>query len=102
VPATFEFDAELWEWSARQDSWVFVTVPQHISDEIDDLIPNPAGFGSVKVAVRVGSTEWSTSLFPDASSGTFVLPIKKAVRTAESLDAGDVSSIWIEVVHAAQ
>jgi hypothetical protein len=47
------------------------------------------GFGSVKVAVTVGSSTWKTSLFPQKSGGWF-LPIKKPVRLAEGLDYGDV------------
>jgi hypothetical protein len=46
------------------------------------------GFGSVKVAVRLGESRWQTSLFPQKSGGWF-LPIKKAVRLAEGLDYGD-------------
>jgi hypothetical protein len=47
------------------------------------------GFGSVKVAVTVGSSTWKTSLFPQKSGGWF-LPIKKPVRLGEGLDYGDV------------
>ena len=46
------------------------------------------GFGSVKVAVTVGASRWSTSLFPQKSGGWF-LPIKKPVRIAEGLEYGD-------------
>ena len=46
------------------------------------------GFGSVKVTVRVGESQWQTSLFPQKSGGWF-LPIKKPVRLAEGLDFGD-------------
>jgi hypothetical protein len=47
------------------------------------------GFGSVKVAARVGGSQWQTSLFPQKTGGWF-LPIKKPVRLAEGLDFGDV------------
>jgi hypothetical protein len=30
-----------------------------------------------------------TSLFPDSKAGTYLLPVKRAVRDAEHLDAGD-------------
>ena len=96
----FTFTAELWEWDAREGAWTFVTLPQPIADQIDDLVDQPGGFGSVKVNVQIGSTEWSTSLFPDKGSGSFVLPIKKAVRTAESLDTGDEAEVSISVATA--
>jgi hypothetical protein len=43
----------------------------------------------VKVKVTIGSSTWSTSVFPDAKRGTFVLPVKKPVRQAEGIEAGD-------------
>ena len=45
------------------------------------------GFGSLEVEVRVGSSVWRTSLFPQKSGGWF-LPIKKPVRLAEGLEFG--------------
>ena len=93
---TFAFDAELYLW--KQDgSWVFVTVPLDISEEIDDIVPDRRGFGSVKVDVQIGATRWDTSIFPDSTSGCFVLPLKKAVRTAEKIDVGDTAEIDLSV-----
>ena len=85
----FEFEAELWRWEARTDSWVFAALPEDVSDEIAELPLPPAGFGSVKVEVTLGAQRWSTSVFPDAQRKTFVVPIKAAVRRAEGVDVGD-------------
>jgi uncharacterized protein DUF1905 len=69
--------------------WHFVSVPSEISDDIDQLTAGVRhGFGSVRVAVTVGSTTWQTSIFPDRKAGTYLLPMKKAVRTAEHLSTG--------------
>lgn len=93
--STYTFTAELWEWEA-QAAWHFVSLPEAVTDEIDELYGHTAaGFGSVKVKVTVGSSRWSTSIFPDSKRGTYVLPMKKAVRTAEGLAAGD--SIVVEL-----
>jgi hypothetical protein len=46
------------------------------------------GFGSVKVAARIGHSCWQTSLFPQKSGGWF-LPVKKPVRLAQGLEFGD-------------
>jgi hypothetical protein len=46
------------------------------------------GFGSVKVAARIGDSCWQTSLFPQKSGGWF-LPVKKPVRLAQGLEFGD-------------
>ncbi len=48
------------------------------------------GFGSVKVEVRIGDSEWSTSVFPQ-DYGWF-LPVKAAVRRAEGLEEGGEAS----------
>ncbi|MDZ8172483.1 DUF1905 domain-containing protein [Microbacterium xanthum] len=89
-----EFDAELWLWDARNDSsWYFVTVPPGPSEDIREF-PRPSrGFGSVKVRVEIGGSRWETSIFPDTSSGCFVLPIKKSVRQAEGLDVGNPTRV---------
>lgn len=55
------------------------------------------GFGSVRVQATVGSTTWHTSLFPDATTGSFVLPVKKPVRLAEGLAAGASCEVTLEV-----
>jgi hypothetical protein len=96
----FDFDAQLWTWDARRaDTWTFVTLPTETSDEIRDLAAEPRrGFGSVRVRVTVGGSSWTTSVFPDSASGGYVLPIKRAVRKAEALDAGDVATLTVELI----
>ncbi len=96
------FTAELWLWDARkQDTWTFVTVPPEVTaaveDEADASGPR-AGFGSVKVEVRVGRTTWRTSVFPDSASGCFVLPIRRAVREANAVEAGDSVEVALRVL----
>ena len=92
------FDAELWEWDAAQDgtSWVFVTVPPDETEEIRLRSGPPRGFGSVRVEVTVGGTTWRTSVFPDARG--YALPVKKAVRRAESLEVGDSARVTLELL----
>ena len=82
------FTAELWEHDGP-GSWHFVSLPEDDADEIDAVHGGRArGFGSQRVEVTVGATTWRTSVFPDTKRGTYVLPMKKAVRTAEGLAAG--------------
>jgi len=93
------FDAELWTWDARRaDSWIFVSLPADVSEEIRDLAGGShRGFGSLPVQVTVGGSTWTTSIFP-SSGGAYVLPIKRPVRTAEALDVGDVATVTIELI----
>lgn len=82
---TFEFTSELWLYPG-EGSWYFLTVPTDVSDAIDDLVGERAGFGSIPVEVTIGESIWKTSLFPDKKSASFVLPVKKAIREREGLD----------------
>ncbi|WP_206784751.1 DUF1905 domain-containing protein [Amycolatopsis sp. MtRt-6] len=93
------FDAELWEWDARRtESWTFVSLPADVSEDIRERHAEPRrGFGSVRVRVAIGATRWQTSIFPDGKRGTYVLPVKRAVRKAEGLDVGDVCTVTVEL-----
>jgi hypothetical protein len=92
-----EFEAELWEHQG-QGAWCFVTVPPEPSEDIRLSGAMPAGFGSYRVEVTVGSTTWQTSVFPDNASQGFVLPVKKAVRRAEDLEVGERLTVHLDVV----
>ncbi|MFI5894733.1 DUF1905 domain-containing protein [Actinoplanes sp. NPDC051513] len=94
-----EFEAELWVWQARRDdSWTFVSLPVEASDEIRELTGGQRrGFGSVKVKATVGLTTWRTSIFPDSKMGVYVLPVKKAVRKAQSVEPGDLVRVTVEL-----
>lgn len=94
---TFEFSTELYLWKP-ESTWVFAMVPLDVSDEINEIVPDRRGFGSVRVEVGVGATAWQTSVFPDSASGCFVLPVKKAVRAAEAIDVGDEIAIELTVI----
>jgi hypothetical protein len=95
-----EFDAKLWMWDARRDDrWTFVSLPDDASEEIRDRAGGARrGFGSVRVRVTIGGSTWTTSIFPEKAPGPYVLPIKRAVREAESLDVGDVATVTVELI----
>lgn len=94
---TWTFTATVWQW--REQSWWFVTVPADVSDEVDEVVGDlTGGFGSVRVEVTVGGSVWRTSLFPSKEEGAYVLPVKKAVRTAEGLDDGTEAEVGIRLV----
>jgi len=94
---TYEFSGALWEYGG-ENTWVFITLPAEHSDEIADLVPRRPGFGSVRVQVRIGDTEWATSLFPDKSLSSYVLPVKRSVREREQLAPGDVADVTVRVI----
>jgi len=93
----FTFEAELWRWPGNA-AWHFVSLPIDAADEIEDRYGTSGGFGAVKVDVRIGATEWSTSIFPDSKSGTYVLPVKRQVRDREGIADGDVATVTVSPV----
>ena len=93
----FTFEAALWRWQGDA-AWHFIALPEDVTDEIEDSPIARGGFGSVRVDVQVGSTSWSTSLFPDKARGTFVLPVKKQVRDREGLVEGDILRVHLSTV----
>jgi hypothetical protein len=96
----FVFDAELWIWDARRDdTWTFVSLPIEASEEIREVTGPPRrGFGSLRVRVTVGGSTWTTSIFPDGGRGAYVLPVKRAIRKAEAIEAGDTATVTVELV----
>lgn len=79
-------------------SWHFVTIPVENSKEIDEYFSHAKrGWGSLKVTVTVGKTNWDTSIFPDKKTHTYLLPIKKEVRQREQLHEGDEVQIRLEI-----
>ncbi len=92
----YAFDAPLWRWEGEA-AWYFVSLPEDVADEIEDTPAQRGGFGSIRVEVRVGSTTWSTSLFPDTKRGTFLLPMKKQVRDREGLAEGENVAIQLSI-----
>lgn len=94
---TYRFDAEL--WTMNGGVWHMLTVPEAMSDEIDERTAgSQGGFGSVKVEVTIGSSTWTTSLFPSTEVGAYVLPVKKAVRAAQGCGEGDVVTVGLRLV----
>ncbi|MEE4154848.1 MAG: DUF1905 domain-containing protein [Erythrobacter sp.] len=47
------------------------------------------GFGSIKVAARIGATRWTTSVFPQNRQSEWILLLSKSVMRAESLAPRD-------------
>jgi hypothetical protein len=96
-PVEYAFEAVLFRWEGNA-AWHFLALPEDVTDEIDERWGHSAGgFGSVPVEVTVGGTTWRTSIFPDTKRGTFVLPVKKPVRTKEGLSDGSAAQVTLTV-----
>ncbi len=94
----FEFSAEVFLWQGNA-SWHFVALPSDLSETISELCGHlKAGWGSIRVRVTVGSTTWTTSIFPDKSRAAYLLPLKAGVRHQEQIGAGDTISVLLAPV----
>lgn len=89
-----EFTGEVFEWRGPAP-FNYVAVPEAESAEVRAVASAVTyGWGMVPVTVRIGGTEWRTSLFP--KEGRYLVPLKDAVRKAEGIGAGDVVAVRLE------
>ena len=54
-------------------------------------------FGSLAVSVEIGRSTWSTSLFFDSNTNTYLLPLKADIRRQEHIDEGDTVTVRLAV-----
>lgn len=74
----------------------FVAVPEEESSDIKAVSRFVTyGWGVIPVRVRIGNTEWKTSLFP--KDGRYLVPIRDMVRKAEKIEVGDEVTVQLEV-----
>jgi hypothetical protein len=97
---THRFTGRLFAWDEDQpDSWVFLALPAEVSDLVEEeSVGSRRGFGSVRVGARLGQSTWETSVFPSKEHGTYLLPIRRAVRRAEGVTPGDTVEVAVTVV----
>ena len=89
------FDGEVWSWRGPAP-YHFVTVPGPLSQELRSAAAALSyGWGMVPAEVEIGSTVWTTSLWP--KDGGYVVPLKDLVRRAESIEVGDVVRLVLRV-----
>ncbi len=82
-----EFSGEIIHWRGPSP-FHFVTVPDEPSAAIEAVASLVTyGWGAIPANARIGSTDFTTSLFPKDES--YLVPVKDAVRRAEQLSLGD-------------
>ena len=90
-----EFTGKIWFWRGPAP-WFFVTIPANESRDIKAISGMVTyGWGVIPVHVKIGKTEFTTSLFP--KDDLYIVPIKASVRKAENLDEGNEVTIHLEV-----
>lgn len=90
-----EFKGDIFYWRGPAP-YLFVTVPEEPSRDLKAISAMVTyGWGVIPVHVRIGATEWKTSLFP--KEGRYLVPIRKSVQKSENLDVGNSVVIQLEV-----
>ena len=90
-----EFSGEVWEWRGPAP-YYFVTVPEPESLALQDISSEVTyGWGMIPVEVQVGTTHFTTSLWP--KDGGYVVPLKVKARRSEGIDLGDVITVRLTV-----
>lgn len=90
-----EFSGEVWFWRGPSP-FHFVTVPEPESAEIHGIASLVTyGWGVIPAELRIGTTTWTTSLFP--KDGGYVVPVKDMVRKAEGIGVGDTVTVNLAI-----
>lgn len=85
-------------WTYQGPSpWYFVTISNKNVDEIKKEVIFLRGFKSIKVEIKLGDSKWQTSIFPH-KKGSYILPIKKAIRISEKIDVGSKINYILKVI----
>lgn len=96
---TYHMTEKMFLYPGKTAAWHFLPVTKQIGQNIREIhAPTHRGFGSLPVEVTVGKTTWRTSIFPDKSSGSYLLPVKAVVRKAEDIQVGERVSFSLRIV----
>jgi hypothetical protein len=91
----FTFSATVIEWRGPAP-FCFLPVPEGESEAIRAAARQLSyGWGVIPVRVRIGSTEFTTSLFP--KDGGYLVPLKDAVRRTEGIELDAQVSVEMSV-----
>lgn len=84
----YEFSAKAYQYSssAEMSGWTFVSLPKDIAIEIRDNFKwLEEGWGRMKVAAKIGDSEWNTAIWFDTKQETYLLPLKAVIRKKENI-----------------
>lgn len=87
MSVTYRLKGKVWLYDGA-GGWHFVTLPKGPAQELRGAFDTGRGWGAIPVRVTLGATTWTTSIFPEKESGSYVLPLKADVRKAEGIKAG--------------
>jgi len=95
-----------YEFTGKADSyqegdvcgWHFLFFPKDLAKEIRQNHKwQEEGWGRMKATVKIGGSEWRTSIWFDTKNGTYLLPLKAEIRRKEKIEtARDIDvAVWL-------
>ena len=89
--APWTFEAEVIEWRGPAP-YYYAVVPPDVADAIAAVKRTASyGWGVIPVVAEIGGVSFTTSLFP--REGTYLLPLKNAVREQIGVTVGDMITV---------
>lgn len=100
---TIRHTTALWRWIGGNGvTWFFLRIDGDAGEALAATAllrrlesGSARGFGMIKVHAAIGTSRWSTSVFPQKEGG-WLLPIKAAIRRAEAISEGDLVELVLE------
>jgi hypothetical protein len=86
----WEFTAEVIEWRGPAPFY-YAPMPEEDAADLKEEARGLIYWGQIAVTVTIGRTRFATAVFP--RDGTYLVPLKVAVRRAERIEVGDVVSV---------
>jgi hypothetical protein len=90
----FSFTSEVIEWRGPAPFY-FIETPAKIAPEIKAIAADKSyGWGVLHAMVTIKNETFKTALFP--KQGTYLVPLKNAVRLPLALEVGDKVKVQID------
>lgn len=90
----WRFAAEVIEWRGPAPFY-YARMPGDDAEDLKDAARGLEYWGQVAVTVSIGATTFETAVFP--KDGTYLVPLRLAVRRAERIDLGDVVDVAVRL-----
>jgi hypothetical protein len=77
---------KLWPFSPS-NGCPYVELPKEAANEIRKYLQwQEQGWGRMKAIIKIGNSEWQTSIWFDTKHDTYILPIKAEIRKKENIE----------------
>jgi hypothetical protein len=84
--AKYKFKSKVWKYKGAA-GWYFVSLPKALSKKIRTQHGlSEEGWGRLKTAAQLGTSQWTTAIWFDTKSNCYLLPIKALVRKKEKIE----------------